>query len=152
MASRSMPASSARRRVLSASRRVDAQRTADVAVVGEGAQRGLGHGVDDVGRDQLLDVEHVGVGGVLGAGAGPQRPLGWAPSVAQREPAIVGEALAVAGVGAMGVGDRDATAQGEPAGSSGSTLASMRETKKDATEAMRSRAGRRPTRRSSPAR
>jgi hypothetical protein len=28
-------------------------------VVGEGAQRGLGHGVDDVWRDELLDVQDV---------------------------------------------------------------------------------------------
>ena len=44
---------------------------AGVAVVGEGAQGGLGHGVDDVRGDQLFDVEHVGVGGVLGGGARP---------------------------------------------------------------------------------
>src|SRR5215210_4431157 len=90
---------------------VDVQGTADVAVVGEGAQGGFGHGVDDVGGDEALDVEDVGVGGVLGAGAGPERSLRVGAGVVQRSPAVVGEAFAVAGVGAVGVGDRDATAE-----------------------------------------
>ena len=47
----------------------------DVAVVGGRLERLLRHGVDDVGGDELGDVERVGVGGVLDAGGGPQRAL-----------------------------------------------------------------------------
>ena len=47
----------------------------DLAVVGEGVQRLLRHRVDRVGRRERLDVQRVGRGRVLGAGAGPQQPL-----------------------------------------------------------------------------
>ena len=76
--------------------------SADLAVVGERAKRRLGHCVDDVGCDQLFDVEDVGVGGVLGSGACPQRSLRVGVGVAQRTPALVGEARGVAGVRALG--------------------------------------------------
>ena len=108
---RSMPASAARRSVSSAAVVLGSKARVGVAVIGEGAQGGLGHGVDDVRGDQLLDVEHVGVGGVLGGGARPQRSLRPRAGVAQGEPARVGEAVAVAAVREAGVGDRDAAAQ-----------------------------------------
>src|SRR2546423_778242 len=41
------------------------------AVVGEGAQGALRHGVDDAGGNQPLDVQHVGIGGILGARTRP---------------------------------------------------------------------------------
>ena len=53
------------------------------AVVAERLDRLGRHRVDRVGTDQLLDVEHVPVGGVLGARAGPQRTLHAAPARAQ---------------------------------------------------------------------
>ena len=46
-----------------------------LAVVGDGAQGGLGHGVDHAGRDQVGHVPGVGVGRILDRGRGPQRPL-----------------------------------------------------------------------------
>ena len=121
-------------------------------MVGERAQRGLGHRVDHVGRDQLLDVEHVGVGRILGAGAGPERPLGMRAGVAQGPPARVREALAVAAVGALGVRDRHAAAQVRAARQQASALASTRETKNEATEAIASTGSPAATRRSRPAR
>ena len=52
-----------------------------LAVIDEGIQGGGRQGVDGVRPDQLLDVEDVAVGLVLGAGRGPQQPLrlraGW---------------------------------------------------------------------------
>ena len=47
----------------------------DLAVIAERVHGRRRHGVDRVGTDQLLDVEHVAVALVLGAGAGPQQPL-----------------------------------------------------------------------------
>ena len=41
----------------------------------EGLHGGVGHGVDGVGADQVVDVEQVGVGRVLGRRRRPQRPL-----------------------------------------------------------------------------
>ena len=81
------------------------------AVVGEGAQGGLGHRVDDARGDQLLHVEDIGVRRVLGPGARPQRPLRAGAGVAEREPSLVGEPPAEAGVGMVGVGDRHPAAQ-----------------------------------------
>jgi hypothetical protein len=92
-------------------RRALAEHPGRLTVVGEGAQGGLGHGVDDAGGNQLLDVEDVGVGGVLGTGAGPQRALWMGAHGGQRPPALVGEPVAVAAVGEMGVGDRQPAAQ-----------------------------------------
>src|SRR5450759_5944252 len=65
---------------------VGIERASDPAVVGERAQRLLGHRVDHVGTNQLGDVEHVGVGRVLGASAGPQRPLWAGALIAQTFP------------------------------------------------------------------
>ena len=47
-----------------------------VTVVGEGVERRLGHRVDGVGDDELIDVEDVRVRGVLGARTRPQWALG----------------------------------------------------------------------------
>ena len=91
---------------------VGAEGHRDLAVVGERAQRLLGHRVDHARSDQLLDVEHVGVAGVLGPGARPQRAL---RARAERSPArcqrVAGEALQIAPVGVVRVGDRDPPAQ-----------------------------------------
>ena len=45
------------------------------AVIDERLDGGVGQRVDRVGADQLVDVQRVGIGGVLRRGAGPQRPL-----------------------------------------------------------------------------
>jgi hypothetical protein len=47
----------------------------DVAVIVEGPQRFVGHRAHDVGADEFADVHHVGVVGVLGSGARPERSL-----------------------------------------------------------------------------
>src|ERR1700747_2541955 len=49
---------------------------ADLALVGEGLEGALRHGVDGEGRSESLDVEDVGGARILGAGAGPQEALG----------------------------------------------------------------------------
>jgi hypothetical protein len=76
------------------------------AVVAERVQ-GLGrHRVHGLGADQLLDVDHVAVVRVLGAGAGPEYALGLGALGEERVPARAGEDLLVALVGHLGVGDR----------------------------------------------
>ena len=47
----------------------------ELAVIAERVERRGRHRVDGVRADQLLDIEHVAVGLVLGAGARPQQPL-----------------------------------------------------------------------------
>src|SRR5262249_42435889 len=61
------------------------------AVVREGTQRGLGHGVDHTRGDQLGYVAGVGIGGGLDRRRRPQRPLRAGPGVAQRGPPRRGE-------------------------------------------------------------
>ena len=53
----------------------------------KGLERRVGHGVDGVGTDEGVDVEQVGVGGVLGRGGGPQRALHPGALGGQRLPA-----------------------------------------------------------------
>ena len=55
---------------------LDEQRWADTAMIGEGFQGFLGHGVDGVGAGQAFDIKYVGGLGILGTGAGPQESLG----------------------------------------------------------------------------
>ena len=74
-------------------------------MVAEILQRRLRQGVDGVGADQLLYVENVAVGRVLGAGAGPQESLRSGPTGGEALPAVLGSELAVVGVGQLGVGD-----------------------------------------------
>ncbi len=66
----------------------------DSAVVPECVECGLGHGVDGVGTDELLDVEDVGVGGVLRARRSPEGPLRTCPRSRQLLPTFAGEDLA----------------------------------------------------------
>ena len=51
------------------------QAGAQLAVIAEGIEGGRRNRVDGVGADQLFDVEHVAIVGILGAGAGPQQAL-----------------------------------------------------------------------------
>ena len=88
---------------------------AQLAVVAEGIERRRRHGVDGVGADQLLDIEHVAVVLVLGAGRGPQQPLRLGALGRELVPAWPGEQPLVILVGELGVGDRDLALQrGEP--------------------------------------
>ena len=61
------------------------------AMVAEGVHGLRRHGVDGVGADQFLDIEHVAVGGVLGAGAGPEQPLRMRAARLQLLPAFAAE-------------------------------------------------------------
>ena len=64
-----------------------------LAVVVEGLQRAERHGVDGVLADERLDVVHVAVSLVLGAGRGPERPLAGGALRLQRLPAGGGDGL-----------------------------------------------------------
>ena len=66
------------------------------------------HRVHGVGADQLLDVEHVAVGRVLGRGRGPERPLHARALRGERLPARPGERLLEVLVGELRVRDRRA--------------------------------------------
>jgi hypothetical protein len=82
-----------------------------MAMIAEGVD-GLGRrGVDGVDPDQRLNVEHVGIGGVLGAGGSPKQPLGPGAAVGQGLPAGRGDHLQIALVGDLGVGDGDLAPQ-----------------------------------------
>jgi hypothetical protein len=78
----------------------------NLAVVGEGVQGGARHRVDGSGRDEPGDVLGVGVGGVLDAGGGPQRPLRPGAEAGEPLPALGGGQLLVGLVGQPGVGYR----------------------------------------------
>ena len=67
--------------------------------------------VDGIGPDQLLDVDHVAVVGVLGPRAGPEQPLRLGALAGQGLPAPPAEELLVALVGELGVGNRDLAGQ-----------------------------------------
>ncbi len=82
-------------------------RVAGAAMVAEGVHRGGRHGVDRVAADQRLDVMHVAVSLVLGAGAGPQEPLRPGAAIGELLPARARENALVALIGELGVGDRD---------------------------------------------
>src|SRR5690606_3830589 len=102
------------RRVLRPRRiEVAPERVADLTMVAQGREGGVGQGVDRVGADQRFDVEQVAVGRVLGAGARPQHVLRSCAGGAQDVEARAMEALEIALVGALGGGDRAAPAQRE---------------------------------------
>ena len=61
--------------------------------------------------DQLVDVERVGVGRVLGRRRRPQRPLETRATCGERFPAVAGEGLPEQPVGELGVGDGDLAPQ-----------------------------------------
>ena len=79
----------------------------DLAVVAERVHRRRRHGVDRVAADQLLDIEHVAIGLVLGAGARPQQALR-PRALGARAPASARSATMrlIALIGELGVGDR----------------------------------------------
>ena len=86
------------------------QRGAHGAVVAKGVHGGGRHGIDGFVADQLFDVENVGVGFVLGAGAGPEEALRVCALFLEGLPAGRGHHLEIMLVGQLGVGDGDLTA------------------------------------------
>ena len=88
---------------------------ARLAVIAEGVERRRRHGVDRVGADQLLDIEHVAIVLVLGAGRGPQQPLRFCAPGRKLVPARPGKQLLVFLIGELRVGDGDLALQrGQP--------------------------------------
>ena len=92
---------------------VDVDHAGEGAVVLERLQGALRQGVDGVGPDQVVDVQRVGVVGVLGRRRCPQRPLHPGAAVGQPFPPRSGVGLAEELVGELGLGDRGSTAQRE---------------------------------------
>ena len=80
---------------------------ARLAVVAECVKGGGRNGIDRIGADQFFDIQHVAIGGIFRAGAGPEEALRLAPRCAracQRGPL---EDFLVALIGEFGVGDGD---------------------------------------------
>ncbi len=61
--------------VLWAASTIFGQALAQLAVIAEGVERGGRNGVHRVRPDQFFDVQHVAIGWILGAGAGPEHAL-----------------------------------------------------------------------------
>jgi hypothetical protein len=84
-------------------------------MIAEGVERRRRHGVDRVGTDQLLDIEHVAVVLVLGAGRSPQQPLRFCPFGRKPVPPRAREQPLVFLIGEFCIGDRDLALQrGQP--------------------------------------
>ena len=84
-------------------------------MIAECLQRCGRHGIDGVGTDQLLDIEHVAIVFVLGAGRGPQQPLRLGTFGGQLLPTRPRKQTLVLLVGELGVGNRDLAFQGSQA-------------------------------------
>ncbi len=89
---------------------IGGERGGDRAVIAERVHRRGRHRVDGVGADQLVDVQHVGVGLVLGPGGRPEQALRIGAGRLERLPARRGGHLEVVLVGELRVGDRDLAA------------------------------------------
>ena len=92
---------------------VAVERALQLAVVEEGVDRLERHRVDGLRTDELLDVQHVAVVGVLGGGARPQAALHPRAGGAQVGELVAAEDLAEGLVGELGVGDGGLPAQGQ---------------------------------------
>jgi hypothetical protein len=90
---------------------VGGQERTDLAVVGEGLQSLVRHGVDGERCDQVGHVQHVRGVGVLGGGRGPQQPLRPGALVGQPLPPRGVQQLAVGPVGSSGHGDTEPVPQ-----------------------------------------
>ena len=75
-------------------------------MIAEGLERCGGEGVHGLRTDQLLDVAHITVARVLGAGARPQQTLWVGASRGQRLPLGRATQVQVTLIGQLGVGDR----------------------------------------------
>src|SRR5450830_1309000 len=85
---------------------VTVDRPRERAVVVEGLPGDLGQGVHGVLADELVHVQHVGVGGVLGAGARPQDALHLGARGGDELPVAAAKVAAKALVDDLGVGHR----------------------------------------------
>ena len=124
------------------------------AVVARGVDRRVGHRVDRVRPDQLVDVERVGVGRVLGRRRRPERPLHVRALGGERLPARAREDPLERLVGDAARSRSRPCPAGRcarPSRARASTLPSTRETKKLATDARPSIGLPAATRRSRPA-
>ncbi len=83
------------------------QRQGHAAVILEGLVGRRRNGVDRVRPDQRLEIEHIAVRRILGAGRRPQRPLHVRAVMAQLLPTLAAEDLPEELVGEFGVGDGD---------------------------------------------
>ncbi len=81
------------------------ERAPRLAMILEGDDGLRRHGVHRLGADQLLGVEHVTIGRIFGAGAGPEAALGRRALRAQRGEALAAEDALVGVVGQARVGD-----------------------------------------------
>ena len=107
IAFKEIPAPSRSSSVSSAPVRSSSRLARGRAVVAEGRERLDRQGVDRVGSNQLLDVQHIAIAGILDAGAGPQEALPASALGFQGLPARAGEDPLVDLVGDARVGDRD---------------------------------------------
>ncbi len=80
---------------------------AHLAVVAEGLERRRRHGIDGVGADQLLDIEHVAIVLVFCAGRGPQQALRPCALGLELLPARPGEQALVFLIGEFCIRDGD---------------------------------------------
>ncbi len=88
------------------------ERDGRIAMVAEGVQRGGRHSVDRIGADQVIDVDRIGVSGILGAGRRPQRTLhARAVTGFERRETRRGKGLFEGLVGQLGIGDGRQAAQ-----------------------------------------
>ena len=95
----------------SGARQVGIDGAAECAVVAEGVERGVGHGVHGVRADQLVHVQRVGIGRVLGARGSPQRTLHLRAECCEPVPARPAEQLPEAAVGHLRLRHRSAASQ-----------------------------------------
>jgi hypothetical protein len=95
---------------------LDVDGAGEGAVVLEGGDGDLREGVDGVGADQAVDVERVGIGGVLGGRRCPQRPLRVAASGGKALPPRPGETVAEHLVGKLGLREGSASSKREGLG------------------------------------
>ena len=82
-----------------------------LAMVAECIERCRRHGVDGVGADQFLDIQHIAVVLVLGAGGRPQQTLRLGALGRELLPAGACEQPLVVLIGQLGVGDGDLALQ-----------------------------------------
>ena len=85
---------------------IDVDGTSEGSVVLECRDRVLGQRVDRVVADEVVDVERVGIRGILGGGRCPQRSLGARTSCRQSLPAIACEPIPKEPVGDLRLGHR----------------------------------------------
>ncbi len=109
-ASSSIPAARSSAITVSASPPSAGIAPADLAVIGECFQRLLGDRVDGVGRGERFEIQRVGSGRILDAGARPEQPLRMRSGGGELSPTRPDEQLAIGLVGASGDGDAEAIA------------------------------------------